>query len=336
MLMIKRDAKCYINMDPKKLPIWWYHPDHLGSSSYLTDFSGLPSHYYNYLPFGEEMVSQNNSSYNNVYRFSGKELDQETGLSYFGARYYDPKYSFWLSVDPLAEKFPNASPYNYCLGNPVNLVDPDGKEVYYSANGVYLGRVGKSNEIRIFSGGNNANNLKLIKSANNPKSASGTKEVLFKATIHAFKTTNEAAENWAVFENDKAKKNDKESGAAIYKIKLSTKGDYTDSDGAVSILSPTVEGGKDFTDPDKILNIKMPGKLSGFVHSHSNGDDNFSGFEGDKGISADYNIPVFLVNKKIQLKVFDYRIDNPAGNGRILNEHLPIYRYNLKTKEIKR
>ena len=127
MSIIKKISKCPLNIDPKKLPIWWYHPDHLGSSSYLTDFSGAPSHYYNYLPFGEEMVSQNNSSYNNVYRFSGKELDQETGLSYFGARYYDPKYSFWLSVDPLAEKFPNASPYNYCLGNPVNMIDPDGR-----------------------------------------------------------------------------------------------------------------------------------------------------------------------------------------------------------------
>ena len=138
MVAIKKEAKCYINMDSKKLPIWWYHPDHLGSSSYLTDFSGLPSHYYNYLPFGEEMVSQNNSSYNNVYRFSGKELDQETGLSYFGARYYDPKYSFWLSVDPLAEAQPNKTPYHYCSNNPINRTDPTGMldgEYYDSQTG---------------------------------------------------------------------------------------------------------------------------------------------------------------------------------------------------------
>ena len=63
-----------------------------------------------------------------MYRFSGKELDQETGLSYFGARYYDPKYSFWLSIDPLAEKFPSMSPYNFCFNNPLRVVDPDGRE----------------------------------------------------------------------------------------------------------------------------------------------------------------------------------------------------------------
>jgi len=61
-----------------------------------------------------------------VYRFSGKEFDEETGLSYFGARYYNPKWSVWLGVDPEYSKFPNWSPYNYCMQNPINLVDPDG------------------------------------------------------------------------------------------------------------------------------------------------------------------------------------------------------------------
>jgi len=50
------------------------------------------------------------------------ELDRETGLYYAGARYYDPKVSFWLSVDPLAEEYPNWTPYNYTLQNPVNYI----------------------------------------------------------------------------------------------------------------------------------------------------------------------------------------------------------------------
>ena len=115
---------------------------------YLTDITGTPSHYYNYLPFGEEMVAQNNSSYNNVYRFSAKELDEDTGLSYFGARYYDPKFSIWLSVDPLAEEFFNYSPYNYCLQNPINLVDPTGMSptdiVWFNSQGIETNRI-KSN-----------------------------------------------------------------------------------------------------------------------------------------------------------------------------------------------
>ena len=135
MNIIKEQRKCYFDLGINKKPIWWYHPDHLGSSSYLTDFSGIPSHYYDYLPFGEEMVSQNTSVYNNFYKFSGKELDEDTGLYYFGARYYDPKWSVWLSVDAMAEKSPNAGPYNYCMGNPVNLVDPDGRDIIILSHG---------------------------------------------------------------------------------------------------------------------------------------------------------------------------------------------------------
>jgi RHS repeat-associated protein len=52
---------------------------------------------------------------------------EQTGLSYFGARYYDAGLSIWLSVDPMADKQINLSPYHYCAGNPVVLKDPDGK-----------------------------------------------------------------------------------------------------------------------------------------------------------------------------------------------------------------
>ena len=62
------------------------------------------------------------------YKFNGKELDPETGYYYYGARYYDPVVSRWLSVDPLAEKYPGLSPYNYTANNPVMLVDPDGRD----------------------------------------------------------------------------------------------------------------------------------------------------------------------------------------------------------------
>ena len=73
----------------------------------------------------QKSITQN---YATPYKFTGKELDEETGLYYFGARYYTPRESIWLSTDPLAEKYPNASPYNYCLGNPINFIDPDGME----------------------------------------------------------------------------------------------------------------------------------------------------------------------------------------------------------------
>ena len=59
---------------------------------------------------------------------TGKERDSETGFSYFGARYYDSDLmTGWLSVDPLADKYPGLSPYAYCAWNPIRLVDPDGR-----------------------------------------------------------------------------------------------------------------------------------------------------------------------------------------------------------------
>ncbi len=67
---------------------------------------------------------------------TGKERDEETGYSYFGARYMDHALlTMWLSVDPMSDKYPSISPYAYCAWNPVKLVDPDGKEnVIYLVN----------------------------------------------------------------------------------------------------------------------------------------------------------------------------------------------------------
>ena len=65
-----------------------------------------------------------------TYTFSAKEKDSETGLSYFGSRYYSSDLSIWLSVDPMASKYPSLSPYVYCANNPVKLVDPNGEKIW--------------------------------------------------------------------------------------------------------------------------------------------------------------------------------------------------------------
>ena len=63
---------------------------------------------------------------------TGKEKDEETGYGYFGARYMDHELmTMWLSVDPMADKYPSISPYNYCMWNPVKLIDPDGRDTFY-------------------------------------------------------------------------------------------------------------------------------------------------------------------------------------------------------------
>ena len=66
-----------------------------------------------------------------VFAFTGKELDEETGYSYFGARFYAPAtLAAWLSVDPMSDKYPSISPYAYCAWNPLKLVDPEGEDVW--------------------------------------------------------------------------------------------------------------------------------------------------------------------------------------------------------------
>lgn len=62
--------------------------------------------------------------------FNGKEKDYESGFHYYGARYYwSETLTGWLSVDPMMDKYPGMSPYNYCAWNPMKLVDPDGEKI---------------------------------------------------------------------------------------------------------------------------------------------------------------------------------------------------------------
>ena len=76
--------------------------------------------------------------------FSSKERDVETGLSYFGARYYTSDLSIWLAMDPMVDKYPSLSPYVYCANNPMTLVDPNGDEIgdFFDLKGRYLGTDG--------------------------------------------------------------------------------------------------------------------------------------------------------------------------------------------------
>ena len=120
---------------------YWYHPDHLGSSSWITYTDGSAVQHLHYLPWGEDFINQRTTDYAARFTFSAKEKDTETGYSYFGSRYYSSDLSIWLSVDPMSDKYPSLSPYVYCADNPVKLVDPNGEEIgdYFNQNGKYLG-----------------------------------------------------------------------------------------------------------------------------------------------------------------------------------------------------
>ena len=127
---------------------YYYHSDHLGSASLITDYKGDEYQRIEYTPYGETWVEKtgNNGLEWLPYKFTAKELDEETGLYYYGARYLDPRYSRWISTDPaLGEYIPSAgkdisklpsggiynpfsqSLFNYSNNNPIKYVDPNGK-----------------------------------------------------------------------------------------------------------------------------------------------------------------------------------------------------------------
>ena len=122
---------------------YWYHTDHLGSSSWITDSAGIAVQHLHYLPWGEDYVNQRTTDFSARFTFSAKEKDVETGLSYFGSRYYSSDLSIWLSVDPQASKYPSLSPYVYCKNSPIVLFDPDGEDAVYIAFPDYKITVGK-------------------------------------------------------------------------------------------------------------------------------------------------------------------------------------------------
>lgn len=99
--------------------------------------SGIVSAY-DYLPYGTVLPIVQSSAADDS-RWQGKEFDDEIGKFYFGARYYDPVFGMWMSPDP-ARQF--ANPYTFG-GDPVNFVDPDGRDVLgwalLAALAIYLG-----------------------------------------------------------------------------------------------------------------------------------------------------------------------------------------------------
>ena len=127
---------------------YYYHPDHLGSSSYVTDLDGDVFQHLEYFPFGETWVEEHSNTQRTPWLFTGKELDEETGLYYFGARYYDPRTSVWQSPDPILANYirgersgkgvytpSNLNLYGYSHQRPIVAKDPNGQLVWFVVMG---------------------------------------------------------------------------------------------------------------------------------------------------------------------------------------------------------
>jgi len=105
---------------------YWFTSDHLGSSAFITDGSGVAIQHLEYMAFGEVFVDQRSTGFGTPYKFNAKELDCESGYYYYSARYYDPRMARFLSVDPLAGEMPEWGSYTYTFNNPLKYTDPTG------------------------------------------------------------------------------------------------------------------------------------------------------------------------------------------------------------------
>jgi RHS repeat-associated protein len=157
---------------------YFYHPDHLGSSNFVTDAGGKLFEHIEYFPFGETWVLEASNIQRTPYLFTSKELDEETGLYYYGARYYDPRTSLWQSPDPelpgylperdfqhtartmsrsglpepLSDELSslggvynslNLNLYGFVHQNPLLYVDPDGRKIVISGSPAFQKQVKK-------------------------------------------------------------------------------------------------------------------------------------------------------------------------------------------------
>ena len=120
----------YIPNDTTKEETFFYHSDHLGSTSYITDDKANITQYDAYLPYGELLVDEHSSSEDLPYKFNGKQFDEETGLYYYGARYLNPMASLWYGVDRFKEKYPHLSGFNVCASNPLFFRDLNGDSLW--------------------------------------------------------------------------------------------------------------------------------------------------------------------------------------------------------------
>ncbi|MCG8915240.1 sugar-binding protein [Actinokineospora sp. PR83] len=131
---------------------FFFHADHLGSSGFVTDEHANLTEHTEYFAFGESWVSEHPAQPTPVpYLYGSKELDEETGFYYYGARYYNPRTQLWQSPDPAMEDYLAGSPgggvyqpfnlstYTYARNNPIKYTDPNGMWVESAWDAISLG-----------------------------------------------------------------------------------------------------------------------------------------------------------------------------------------------------
>jgi RHS repeat-associated protein len=136
---------CSVNWltgEPDNRQTYYYHGDHLGSSSIITDENGSQVSHYEYTPYGS--IARTEGSDNTRYKFTGKQLFEDIGLYHYGARFYDPEIGRFITSDTIVQAPydpQSLNRYAYCRNNPLNYIDPSGHSWFKKFFGKILGFV---------------------------------------------------------------------------------------------------------------------------------------------------------------------------------------------------
>jgi RHS repeat-associated protein len=123
--------------DPATQEFYYYHSDYLTSSSLITERNGAEVQHYEYSAFGQSRYTQSSTAFVVSHRFTGQVFDPDTGLYYYGARYYDPQLGKFIQPDDTIPNLWNPQSYDryaYCLNDPFRYTDPDGRAAMDWAN----------------------------------------------------------------------------------------------------------------------------------------------------------------------------------------------------------
>jgi len=230
------------------------------------------------------LVDEHSNSFNSPFKYNGKGLDEETGNYYYGARYYDPKMSNFISVDPLAEK--TMSAYGYCYNNPVKLTDPTGMSAvdgdFINEQGIKVGSDGKDDgklyliktskgdfDSKIEVRPNGITSEEATTTENFIKANSGDKEAFANNDI-AYKNSVEIEGNVKTRQAMVDEVNRDNGMGGLSEANNREYGGYVNTDGTVRLETPGVSG---TPTSGKSISMRRDANTKTMFHSHPSGAD---------------------------------------------------------------